>query len=208
MVYKVAATEFLPLRERALNDPDEQKLLALLKNFLQTGPMHFSYSIDITNTFQRQGEADLSLPLWLRADDRFFWNRFIQTDLIDYRTGGGRGDQQRDVDPYILPVMFGMLQITTTKIESTPFTFALLTRRSRYRGGTRYFSRGMDEQGHVSNYNETEQVAILNDHVGSPGSMSRGTASQSKRVGGSAGSDFRSCLTSKQEEVCPRIGQK
>jgi phosphatidylinositol 4-phosphatase len=169
MVYRVAATEFLPLRERPVHDPDEDKFLALVRQLIASGPMYFSYSIDITNSFQRQAESDLSRPLWQRADDRFFWNRFIQTDLIDFRMSGGRGGQQTGVDPYILPVMFGMLRIEVTKIKSNPFTFALLTRRSRHRGGTRYFSRGMDENGHVSNYNETEQVVILNDHAGGMG---------------------------------------
>jgi phosphatidylinositol 4-phosphatase len=191
MVYRVVATEFLPLRERRLRDPDEDKLLALAKQFIGHGPMYFSYSIDLTNSFQRQAEAELSRPLWQRADDRFFWNRFIQSDMIDFRTGGGRGVQQPGADPYILPVMFGMLRIAATKIESSPFTFVLLTRRSRHRGGTRYFSRGMDEQGHVSNYNETEQVVILNDHTGGPEGFVGGTGSQTGMVGGSAGNELQ-----------------
>ncbi|EEH46943.1 uncharacterized protein PADG_03041 [Paracoccidioides brasiliensis Pb18] len=171
MVYKAVATEFLPLRERPLHDPDEDAYLNLLKQFLRAAPIYFSYSLDITNSFQRQSQSDPSLPMWKRADDRFFWNRFIQTDLIDFRSGvsdgtGVRYGQLSDVDPFILPVIFGMMNITATKIKSTPFTFALITRRSRHRAGTRYFSRGINEQGNVSNYNETEQVVILNDATG------------------------------------------
>lgn len=171
MVYRVVATEFLPLRERPLHDIDEDTYLTLLKDLLRNGPLFFSYSFDITNSFQRQAQSDLSLPLWKRADDRFFWNRFVQSDLIDFRQGandnaGIRYGQQPGVDPFILPVMYGMMRITSTSVKSSPFTFALITRRSRHRGGTRYFSRGIDEQGHVSNYNETEQVVILNDAAG------------------------------------------
>jgi phosphatidylinositol 4-phosphatase len=174
MVYKVVATEFLPLRERPVHDPDEDTYLSYLKAFLASGPMYFSYSIDITSSFQRQSGSDLSQPMWKRADDRFFYNRFVQTDLIDFRTGGGaagalRGQQQPGADPYILPVMYGMMRIIPAKVKSTSFTFALITRRSRFRGGTRYFSRGIDEQGHVSNYNETEQIALLNDAAGPTG---------------------------------------
>ena len=170
MVYKVIATEFLPLRERPLDDPDENTYRALLQNLLKTGPMYFSYSCDLTNSFQRQAQSDLSLPLWKRADDCFFWNRFIQSDLIDFRKSGGSGSavrqsirEQPGVDAFILPVMFGMLRITNTRIKSTPVTFTLITRRSRHRAGTRYFSRGIDDRGHVSNFNETEQILILND---------------------------------------------
>jgi hypothetical protein len=171
MVYKVVATEFLPLRERPLHDTDENTYLALLKNLIRTGPMYFSYSLDLTSSFQRQSQSDLNTPLWKRADDRFYWNRFIQSDLIDLRVGAGdnagvRYSQQAGVDPYILPVIFGMLRITPARVKNTPFTFALITRRSRHRGGTRYFSRGIDENGNVSNYNETEQIVILNDATG------------------------------------------
>ena len=168
MVYKVISTEFLPLRERALHDPDEDTYLSLLTTLLKTGPTYFSYSLDLTNSFQRQAQSDPSLPLWRRADDRFFWNKFLQSDLIDFAMGGGsasglRGGQQLGADPFILPVIFGMLVITSTRIKSTPLTFALITRRSRHRAGTRYLTRGIDDQGHVANYNETEQVVILND---------------------------------------------
>lgn len=171
MVYKVAGTEFLPLRERPLHDNDEDAYLSMLKELLRTGPMYFSYALDLTNSFQRQSQSDFGLPMWKRADDRFFWNRFLQSDLIDFSLGEHnmtsiRYGPQPGVDPYILPVMFGMLRITPAKVKSTTFTFALITRRSRHRAGTRYFSRGIDEQGHVSNYNETEQIAILNDATG------------------------------------------
>ncbi|KAB8217448.1 SacI homology domain-containing protein [Aspergillus novoparasiticus] len=187
MVYKVAGTEFLPLRERPLHDHDEDTYLALLKELLRTGPMYFSYALDLTNSFQRQSQSDASLPMWKRADDRFFWNRFIQSDLIDFSLGGHdttsvRYGPQPGVDPYILPVMYGMLRITPAKVKSTTFTFALITRRSRHRAGTRYFSRGIDEQGHVSNYNETEQIVILNDATGGLSGFSGGQSMKEKTV--------------------------
>jgi hypothetical protein len=38
---------------------------------------------------------------------------------------------------------------------------ALISRRSRYRAGTRYFRRGVDHEGHVANFNETEQILLV-----------------------------------------------
>lgn len=193
-LYKVVSVEFLSLRERPVHDPDEDTYLSYLKALLAKGPMYFSYSIDLTNSFQRQAQSNLSDPVWKRADDRFFWNRFIQTDLIDFRLGGGsgsaiRGGQQPGVDPYILPVMFGMLRVTPAKIKSTSFTFALITRRSRFRGGTRYFSRGIDQDGHVSNFNETEQIVILNDLTGQPPGYAAGQSMQNGKVGGGSANE-------------------
>lgn len=194
MVYKVISTELLPLRERALHDPDEDTYISLLKTLLKSGPIYFSYSFDITNSFQRQARSDPSQPLWKRADDRFFWNRFIQSDFIDFANGAGsgsglRGGQQTGADPFILPVMFGMLRIAQTRVKAIPLTFTLITRRSRHRAGTRYLTRGIDEQGHVANFNETEQIVILNDETGDLGGFAGGGGMQNGKVGRGEGYD-------------------
>ncbi|KAG0643416.1 putative phosphoinositide phosphatase [Tuber brumale] len=162
-VYKAQTTEFLPLQDRQLHDPDEDTYLSLLRTHLRTGPMYFSYTFDLTNSFQRQSSADTSLPLWQQADERFFWNRYIQSDLIDLRGSNPAAD------PFILPVFFGFLRITMTALKSTPLSFILITRRSRHRAGTRYFTRGVDESGNVANFNETEQIVIIGGSTGSLG---------------------------------------
>lgn len=145
----------------------------MIRQLLRTGPMYFSYTMDITNSLQRQAQADLKQPLWACADDRFFWNRFIQSDLIKYRQGDSARHPskttQPSIDPYILPVMFGMLRITKTAIFGKPLSFLLVTRRSRYRAGARYFSRGIDPDGHVSNFNETEQAVVVQDSSAASG---------------------------------------
>lgn len=193
MVYKVIAAEMLPMRERQIHDPDEDVFLRLLKTFLQKGPMYFSYSIDLTNSFQRQSQADPLSPLWMRADDRFFFNRFLQSDLIDFRKRGSRSQPgpQPAIDPFILPCIFGMLEIKPTRFKNTPLTLILISRRSRYRGGTRYFTRGVDEEGHVANYNETEQVVILNDSSSGLGGYAGSADMQSGKFGASAGREMQ-----------------
>jgi len=47
---------------------------------------------------------------------------------------------------------------------------ALISRRSRFRAGTRYFRRGIDHEGHVANFNETEQILLLERQT-TPGSL-------------------------------------
>lgn len=54
-------------------------------------------------------------------------------------------------------------------LKSTSLTFILITRKSRHRAGTRYFTRGVDEAGNVANFNETEQIVILGDTTGGLG---------------------------------------
>ena len=191
-VYKVASTELLPLHDQALHDNDEDVYLKLLKSTLNSAPMYFSYSLDLTNSFQRQAQSDPSAPLWKRTDDRFFWNKFIATDFLDFRSGhisttGLRipGGEQSAMDPYILPVISGMLNISKTMVKGRPVTFVILSRRSRHRTGTRYFSRGIDESGNVANFCETEEMIILNDQdSSSSGAFSPITASMDEKARG------------------------
>lgn len=44
----------------------------------------------------------------------------------------------------------------------------LISRRSRFRAGTRYFRRGIDHEGHVANFNETEQILLI-EPLSAPG---------------------------------------
>lgn len=40
---------------------------------------------------------------------------------------------------------------------------ALISRRSRFRAGTRFFRRGIDHDGNVANFNETEQIVLVEE---------------------------------------------
>lgn len=51
--------------------------------------------------------------------------------------------------------------IRPAKVNGHHIRLCLMSRRSRYRAGTRYFRRGVDHEGHVANYVETEQVLLL-----------------------------------------------
>ncbi|KAL2885828.1 Phosphoinositide phosphatase SAC1 [Ceratocystis lukuohia] len=187
MVYKIASTQVMPIRKRQIHDPDEDTFLTLLKTFLASGAMYFSYSVDLTNSFQRQAQSSPAQPMWMRADDRFFWNKFVSSDLIKFRSlgGGSYPGPQAGIDPFILPVMYGMLEIRPTTFKQTPVTLALISRRSRHRGGTRFFTRGLDEDGNPANYNETEQIVILNDGNGAMGGFAGSSDMQSGKLGNS-----------------------
>lgn len=50
-----------------------------------------------------------------------------------------------------------------TSLNGRSLRFIVLSRRSRYRAGTRYFRRGIDHEGHVANFNESEQILIYDD---------------------------------------------
>lgn len=162
------ATEFrvLPLEKEAnpslLKHPVEKTLLGLLKAHLYSAPFYFSYDYDLTSSMQRQaGIQNKQVPLWQRTDERFFWNRFLMHKFIETTQSSGQ-----DLSRFILPCVFGFLEVKEVKINNHAFVLGLIARRSRHRVGTRYFSRGIDLNGNVSNFNETEQFVITNPKGG------------------------------------------
>ncbi|KAH3670258.1 hypothetical protein WICMUC_004911 [Wickerhamomyces mucosus] len=153
-ITKILEYKVLPLSNSFLKDDDEQKYLELLKSHLDSAPLFFSYTYDLTNSHQRLSQLAVGEPLWKNADERFFWNYYVTEELIE--------NAQRDprYSPFIVPLIYGYANVVQTSTNHKPISFGLLTRRSRLRAGTRYFRRGIDSDGNVANFNETEQLLI------------------------------------------------
>ncbi|XP_017752841.1 PREDICTED: phosphatidylinositide phosphatase SAC2 isoform X2 [Eufriesea mexicana] len=150
----------------------EKRILdELNKIFTETDSFYFCQTGDITNSLQRlcvadlqQNEEGINKPLWQRVDDRFFWNKHMLQDIINLKTDKANW--------WILPVIQGYVQIEKCKVEvgideqpyHETFNLAIISRRSRFRAGTRYKRRGVDDEGKCANYVETEQLVWYHDH--------------------------------------------
>ncbi|ORX56736.1 hypothetical protein DM01DRAFT_1319763 [Hesseltinella vesiculosa] len=158
-IYQANRFEIIPLANGVANLPadqqtDEGVFVDLLQQHLKSGVIYYSPSYDLTQSLQRQAKLDASQPLWKRSDERFFWNKFISSKLID------AAETDPEFGAFVMPLLQGFVQVSVCRVNNQPFVLGLITRRSRHRPGTRYFSRGVDAHGHVSNYVETEQLAL------------------------------------------------
>ncbi|KAI0803150.1 SacI homology domain-containing protein [Irpex lacteus] len=165
-VYRATDYDILPLNPdvSVSNPPNpvEAHLLALVRSHLYGGYFLYSYGWDLTRRLQAQWETiqeDAGRALWEVADDRFFWNKyaFLQSRFIDVT----HSNTDQNLSPYILPIIYGTFDIRPARVNGHHIRLCLLSRRSRYRAGTRYFRRGIDREGHVANFVETEQVLLL-----------------------------------------------
>lgn len=67
----------------------------------------------------------------------------------------------RDLVPIAI---FGFMSIISSmSVSSHSYNLTLISRRSIYRNGRRFNTRGADEQGHVANYVESEQILQKDD---------------------------------------------
>ncbi|KAJ1827883.1 Phosphoinositide phosphatase sac1 [Coemansia sp. RSA 2599] len=138
---------------------DESNYLRLLHKALSVSSFYFSYDFDLTSSLERQQQKRQDTPacmvsaaLYKSANDEFFFNKYLSEPLIDAVASSG------NAGVFVLPVIHGFFECKPVSIKGATFNYVLVTRRGRKRQGTRYFSRGADEEGNVSNFAETEQI--------------------------------------------------
>lgn len=137
---------------------DENQYLALLRRVLLSQKLYFSYTYDITHNQQDIIKLSTHPELsqypsadWRRSDIQYMWNYYLANDLIS-----------ANVDAWITPIMNGYVTSNIVDLNGThSLEFCLLSRRSWLRTGKRFISRGIDDQGNVSNYAETEQLLFI-----------------------------------------------
>jgi hypothetical protein len=69
-------------------------------------------------------------------------------------------DDQIDTQ-WLIPVIQGHYGAFTQMIGNLHFKYYLISRRSKYRSGTRFYNRGIDENSKCSQFIETEQIIVL-----------------------------------------------
>lgn len=155
-VWKVTDTEMysykrttLHLTEKQTND--NKTYVSLVEHCLKMDSYYFSTTYDLTHTLQRLGNTSpefSSEPLHQRADPRFVWNGHVLKEL----------SQQPELSRFCLPVLHGFICVTPSLINNKSFEHIIISRRCVYRAGTRFWVRGIDTEGQVANFVETEQI--------------------------------------------------
>ena len=67
----------------------------------------------------------------------------------------------------LIPItIFGFMKIIPAlSLQGTSFSLTLISRRSIYRNGRRFNTRGIDAEGHVANFVETEQIVATESGI-------------------------------------------
>lgn len=167
-VYQITGAEVLA--SLSVEESEDGRLMDLLEQAVKPTAagrgMYYSHGADITLTSQRvaalnEDATSAAKPLWARQDSRFFWNRMLAAPLLE--------GVDAQVARFVPPVMMGMVrQLPAVSFsvggEPRQACFTLIARRSVTRPGTRYWRRGIDLQGNVANFVETEQIIQFDSH--------------------------------------------
>ncbi|XP_074696618.1 phosphatidylinositol-3-phosphatase SAC1 isoform X2 [Strix aluco] len=84
----------------------------------------------------------------IQADPRFVWNGHLLREFA----------AQPEIHRFATPVMHGFITMHSCSINGKCFDWLLVSRRSCFRAGVRYYVRGIDSEGHAANFVETEQI--------------------------------------------------
>ncbi|XP_017104062.2 phosphatidylinositol-3-phosphatase SAC1 isoform X2 [Drosophila bipectinata] len=159
IIWRLAGYDIIPYIPNAIQRKENETYLQLLRQTLDTKYFYFSYRFDLTHSLQRQRELALSgesnsAGLFQRADQRFVWNGYVLQQF-------GCDKMHR----FQLPLLLGFVSINQVQINGQTFFWSIVTRRSIQRAGTRLFTRGIDDRGHVANFVETEQIVEFNGQL-------------------------------------------
>ncbi|KAK2166809.1 hypothetical protein LSH36_35g08022 [Paralvinella palmiformis] len=155
-IYKIVDTEIIPYKKTTLHLNEQQiadnaKYLSMIEHMLSVDGYYYCPTYDITHTMQRLDNTSpdfIHMPYHDRADVRFVWNNHLLREL----------SQQSELCHFCLPIMHGFITVVSSKVKGKSFKYILISRRSCFRAGTRYYVRGLDSEGHAANFVETEQI--------------------------------------------------
>ncbi|XP_037093651.1 phosphatidylinositide phosphatase SAC2-like [Pollicipes pollicipes] len=125
----------------------------VLKLFNDADAFYYCADGDLTSSLQRR--LDGAAP-----DERFCWN-WAMTEPV-------RALPAAAAAAWLQPLVQGYMHVSEIAepdgMLPPGLRLSLLSRRSRFRAGTRYRRRGVDADGCVANYVETEQVLTCGRH--------------------------------------------
>ncbi|UJR35353.1 hypothetical protein I4U23_028111 [Adineta vaga] len=153
-IFRIAQVATISLRD----NPEDEVYIAGIKKLFQG--RCFYYSTDIkqeSNMNRRYFNKPYDITLCAQrmvqghdSDIRFFWNRGLCLPLLKYNI---------DIRYWIPKVMCGGIE--KCRSQSDEIDIWLISRLSCERAGTRFNVRGVNDDGAVANFVETEQVVLL-----------------------------------------------
>ena len=118
---------------------ENNEAISLLKQGLSLSTLYYSET------------DDLSLNLKLKKENKETRNHFVWNGIAKEHF-----EKATNETGVVTPVFAGFI----TSFQAEKFKFVLISRRSAYRAGTRFWVRGADEDGNVANFVETEQIVV------------------------------------------------
>ncbi|KAJ8130937.1 hypothetical protein O1611_g2692 [Lasiodiplodia mahajangana] len=138
-----------------------------LQKLLSNGSFYYSTDFDLTNRLQDRPVDSDTFDID-NFDDAFLWNSFMINPLVQFRSRLVAHEREAlDASRILTSAIRGFcLTMTIPQVAAPlrdansglPSYLTVISRLSCKRAGTRFNSRGIDDDGHVANFVETETI--------------------------------------------------
>ncbi|KAI1415927.1 SacI homology domain-containing protein [Hypoxylon sp. FL1857] len=138
-----------------------------LQKLLSNGSFYYSTDFDLTNRLQDRPIDSDTFDID-NFDDSFLWNYFMISPLVQFRSRLLAHEREAlDASRILTSAIRGFCLTMTIPQSAAPLRdgrsghpsfLTVISRLSCKRAGTRFNSRGIDDDGHVANFVETETI--------------------------------------------------
>ncbi|KIW17791.1 hypothetical protein PV08_04986 [Exophiala spinifera] len=149
------------------SDSSAEHPFLALKKLLSNGHFYYSLDFDLTRRLQDRADVDSAVDI-SSLDEGLLWNSYMIDPLLKFRSR--LADHERtalDHSRLLTSVIRGFVKSLPVPPSSNPIrgatsgvpaTLTIISRLSSRRAGTRFNSRGVDDNGNVANFVETETI--------------------------------------------------
>lgn len=152
-IYMIQDIEFRPFNSITPTSPSylsDQQTISSLRSLIKTSSFYFSYTYDLTLSLQKIAESGKNKSIYERSDEKYYWNKHLSEGFI-----------KADASEFTLIVVNGFVKGESVEVKGKRLDYVLISRRDKRRTGTRFNTRGLDDQGNAVNFVETEQIVIF-----------------------------------------------
>lgn len=157
-IFSVSEVEVLTINNKC----EFPNFITAIRNLFSNG-FYFSHNFDLTSSLETQKNAkiqqDSYYDIILHSDKSFLWNCNLIKKLLDFKIGSN----------YVVNLIQGFVGFISEELtinnESVKLNYILISRRQIDNAGLFSFKKGVDINGHVANFVETEQIAIIAKNI-------------------------------------------
>ncbi|SSD59133.1 related to Polyphosphatidylinositol phosphatase INP52 [Saccharomycodes ludwigii] len=137
-----------------------------LRKLLSSGSFYYSSDFDLTSTLQNRGGLKNNHSLSLdHYEEEYMWNSFLMQEVISFRDRLSDGEKDiLDEEGFLTTVIRGFAETYMSYVNKLKVSLTVISKQSWKRAGTRYNARGIDDDGNVANFVETEFVMYSKEY--------------------------------------------
>ena len=177
IIYRISEVDFCEIPNGQIKYFDEEQIKQIkdgISKLFKLG-FYYSFGINLTNSQQNQAKIINNMKnqnntyintleekikyIFITSCKKYFFNYNLYKRFINNET-------KEPIDyTFITPVICGYVGMFDYQINGKIVQFILITRRSQNFAGTRYNTRGINDDGNVANFCESEHILIVGDNM-------------------------------------------